>query len=363
MPAIALIPREVDRAFLLIGGTCVLLLVGITVAMVVFVIRYRRGKARTTSQVEGHLWLEITWTVIPTLIVTWMFFVGYEGFGLMRRVPPDAMVVQVTGRQWSWSFHYPGAGIDSTEMVVPVDQTVKVELTAPPTDVTHSFYIPDFRVKEDVVPGRTTYLWFKAERTGTYDVFCSEFCGKDHSKMLSRMRVLAREDFARWLATEQGKRYQPLVFEAIANPNHETFGPAGINVDTSSLYLTYCASCHGVNGDGSGLPGEARDFTTPADWKRSPKVTDIYRILADGVPGTQMRSFPNLSPWEKVASAHYVRHFLKTDAPTDTREDYDALVKQYGLDKIQPPKPALPIDEAMRLLVEKKQAPASAAAP
>jgi hypothetical protein len=124
-----------------------------------------------------------------------------------------------------------------------------------------------------------------------------------------------------------------------------------------------CQECHGPAGDGSGLPGQARNFTKPDGWKRSPKVADIYRTLMEGVPGTQMRPFPNLTPWERVALAHYVRSFLKGQAPQDTRPDYDALVKVYGLDKIQPPKQPLPIDQAMKLLVEDRNPPSTTPAP
>src|SRR3972149_2593765 len=103
MLAVPDITREVNYAFLMIGGVCLLLLAGVTIAMVTFAIRYRRSKARTTSQVEGHTLLEITWTVLPTLLVIWMFFVGYQGFGLITRVPDGAMVVEGTARQGSWA--------------------------------------------------------------------------------------------------------------------------------------------------------------------------------------------------------------------------------------------------------------------
>jgi len=360
--AVSDITREVNRAFLLIGGVCILLLIGITFVMIPFVARYRRGRSRTTSQVEGHLWLEITWTVIPTLIVTWMFFVGYRGFSMIRGVPRDAMLVQVTGRQWSWSFHYPDSDIDAAELVVPVNRPVRLELTAPPTDVNHSFYIPDIRVKEDVIPGRETHLWFKADRPGTHDIFCAEFCGKDHSKMLAQLRVLSAEDYTRWMKREQSKKYQPLFFEAITNPNLETFGPAGLNIDARALYQTFCASCHAAAGDGSGLPGQARNFTSPDGWKRSPKVTDVFRTLMEGVPGTQMRAYPNFTPWQRVALGHYVRHFMKPTPPADTRQDFDALVKEYELDKIQPPSQPLPIDQAMKLLIQEGTAPSTSPA-
>jgi len=363
MLAVSAITREVNYAFLMIGGVCLLLLAGVTVTMVAFVIRYRRSKARTTSQVGNHTLLEITWTTLPTLIVLWMFFVGYQGFGLIRSVPADAMVVEVTARQWFWSFHYPDANIDSNVLVVPVDTDVVAQLTAPANEVLHGFFIPDFRVKQDVIPGRKTHLWFRGDRVGTHDIFCSQFCGQGHSGMLSQLRIVSRQDFARWVQGQQMAKYQPLVFEAIVNPNLETFGPKGLNIASKALFLTFCASCHGPAGDGSGLRGQARDFTRLDGWKRSPKVTDICRTLTEGMPGSQMRPFLNLTPWERVALAHYVRYFLKTSPLPDTKTDYDALVKDYALDKIQLPKQPLPIEQAMKLLVEERRSQSATTAP
>lgn len=350
--AVSEITREVNRAFMLIGGVAIVLFLGVTLAMILFVVRYHRSRAPTTSQIEGHKWLEITWIVIPTLIVTWMFFVGYEGFGLMRQVPEDAMVVEVTGKQWAWSFHYPAEGVDSQEMVVPVGQPIKCELSAPRTGVIHSFYLPAFRIKEDVLPGRTTHLWFAAEREGNYNIFCAEFCGKDHSKMITVLRVVSPEAYRAWIKVQQMKRFQPLVFEAVTDPNHKEFGPDGLNIDAQALYGTFCASCHGVKGDGSGLPDEARSFQSLQDWKRSAKVGDIYRTLDEGIEGTRMRAYPNFAPWDRVALAHYIRAFIEDQPPADTQDDYDTLVQQYALDQIQPPKETIPIEKAMQRLVE-----------
>ena len=353
--ALSDITREVDRALLLLCVSCLILLAGITVAMIVLAVRYRRGSTRSTKQIHGHTWLEITWIIIPTIIVTWMFFVGFKGFFLMRDVPEGAMLVEVTGRQWSWSFHYPEEKLDATEMVVPVNTPVRVSLTAPVGDVVHSFYIPDFRVKEDAVPGMETHLWFEAEREGTYNIFCAEFCGKDHSKMLSLLKVVSEKDYDKWVRDQRAKRYQPLVFAAITDPNHPDFGPDKLNIDAKALYGTFCASCHGDAGDASGLPGIARDFRSPNDWKRSRKVTDIFRTVTEGIEGTQMRAYPNLTPWERVALAHYVRAFSSQPPPTDTEDDYAELVSEYELDKVQAPGDTITIDRAMEILSDESR--------
>ncbi len=347
------IAREVDRALLLIGGASLLLLAGITIAMVAFAFKYRRDKAKTTSQFTGHVWLEITWVIIPTLIVTWFFFVGYRGFAIMRRPPENAMLVEVEGKQWSWSFFYPEEKVGSSELVVPVDTPVKLLLTAPEDDVIHSFYIPDFRVKEDVLPGRQTSLWFESEREGDFNIFCAEFCGKDHSQMISMLRVVSDDEYEQWVRTTMMKRYRPLEYEALANSRHPGFGELGIA--TEALYASYCASCHAASGDGSGLPGLARDFTSAQNWKHERDVAGIFRALQEGVAGTQMRSFPNLSAWEKVALAHKVRSFMPGAPPETTREEYEALIQEYELDKVQGPRESIPVEQAIDALLEESQ--------
>jgi len=351
------ITRAVDQAFLLIGGVCLVLLAGITVAMVVFAIKFRRSRAKTTSQIGGHTTLEIVWTVIPTIIVMWMFYLGYGGFGLMRRVPKDHMVVEVAGKQWAWTFSYPNERVDSGEMVVPVSTPVLVKLTSPPEGVIHGFFIPDFRVKEDAVPGRTNYLWFKADQEGTHSILCTVFCGKDHSRMTTWLKVVSREQFEGWVRNQQLKKYRPLEMGAVMNPQDPGFGKDQLNIDRAVIFGVFCTSCHGAAGDGSGLPGQARNMTALKGWKRSAKVADIYRTLSEGIEGTQMRAYPNLTSWERVAMAHYVRSFSKEPLPQDTSEDYQALVNEYGLDKVQAPKKTIPIERAMQLLVKEAGSP------
>ncbi len=350
------IAREVDLAFMLIGGVSLMLVFGITAAMALIVLKYRRGKNPTTTQIEGHVWLEITWIVIPTIIVTWMFFVGYKGFVLMRNPPADAMEVKVTGRRWAWSFEYPDAGVSSTEMTIPVNTAVKAVITAAKDDVIHSFFIPDFRVKQDAVPGMETFLWIEPERTGDYNIFCAEFCGKDHSKMLSMLHVVTQEEFEAWIKAQIKKKYKPLEFAGVTDPDHPAFGPEDLNIDAEQLYGGYCRSCHGAKGDGSGLPGVARDFSKIKEWKKTPKVTDIYVTLMEGVDKTQMRPYPNFTPWERVALAHKVRTFIKDGLPADTEETYASLIKKYELDKMKGPKETIPIKKAMDLLANEAKA-------
>ena len=240
--------RVVDNVFLYILVICVFLLGLITFLMIYFVIRYRRERHPTPADIEGSTWLEITWTVIPTLIVLTMFYYGLTGFEFLKKVPEGAMVVNVMARQWSWLFQYEN-GIQDTKLTVPVGKPVKLLLRS--QDVIHGFYAPAFRIKQDVVPGMTNTLWFQPTEAGIYDVMCSQYCGLEHSHMLSKIIVLPQEEFTKWY---QGKGAEM----AVKGP------PPG-----SQLYqVKGCVACHSTDGSPrvgpsfKGLLGKKEEVTS-----------------------------------------------------------------------------------------------------
>jgi len=194
--------RVVDNVFLYILVICVFLLGLITFLMVYFVIRYRREKHPQSADIEGSTWLEITWTVIPTLIVLTMFYYGLTSFQFLKKAPAGAIVIKVIARQWSWLFQYEN-GIQDGELRVPVGKAVKLLLTS--QDVIHGFYAPAFRIKQDAVPGMETQLWFQPTETGTFDVMCSQYCGLEHSHMLTKIVVLPEEEFTKWYESKKEK--------------------------------------------------------------------------------------------------------------------------------------------------------------
>jgi cytochrome c oxidase subunit II len=186
---------EVDRVFLFILLISVILLLAITFCMIYFVIKYDRKKNPRATQIEGNTTLEIIWSVIPTILVLIMFYYGWIGFDVLRNVPKDAMVVKVIGRMWDWKFIYEN-GKETKLLNVPEGRPVKLLMTS--RDVVHSFFIPAFRIKEDVVPGMETYLWFQVNERGSYDILCTEYCGTGHSEMLSRVVVMPEKEFKVW---------------------------------------------------------------------------------------------------------------------------------------------------------------------
>lgn len=141
-----------------------MLLVGVTGVMLYFVVRYSRKRNPDPEDITENLLLEIIWTVIPTLLVLVIFWVGWKGFQYMRTVPPDAMLVKVTARMWSWSFQYENGKLSSV-LNIPVRRPVKLAITS--ADMLHSLFIPAFHVKEDAVPGMETHLWFLPDEVST----------------------------------------------------------------------------------------------------------------------------------------------------------------------------------------------------
>ena len=187
----------VDRAFIFIFAISFLFLIAITALMIYILIHFSRKKIKNPQQFSGNTTLEIIWTVIPLIIVLLMFYFGWVGFAPMRQVPTDAMPIKVVGRMWRWEFDY-GNGKISKDLVVPFQRNVKLNLVS--VDVNHSLFIPAFRVKEDVIPGYANYLWFRPIMKGTFDIYCSEYCGLAHSGMLAKAVVVDSLEFKKWLA-------------------------------------------------------------------------------------------------------------------------------------------------------------------
>jgi len=186
----------VDKTFWLILGSSVIMLLGITVTMIYFIVKYRRSANPNPAQIEGSVKLETLWTVLPTILVMVMFYYGWAGFKVMRDVPEGAMEVTVNARMWSWSFEYPN-GVQASELYVPTGQPISLKLKS--ADVIHSFFVPDFRLKEDCMPGRENTAWFETTRDGTFQIFCAEYCGDQHSKMLSKVVSMPEAEFDAWL--------------------------------------------------------------------------------------------------------------------------------------------------------------------
>jgi cytochrome c oxidase subunit II len=228
--------EQVDRLFFFVLTISVFFFFVILSAMTLFTFRYRRRDPSEVSHGSHHnTWLEITWSVIPGIIVAVIFVWGFLAYLNMRTPPDGAYEIQVIARKWSWSFVYPNGHVDS-DLHVPIDRPVRLVMSS--DDVIHSLFVPAFRIKMDLVPGRYTETWFEANRVGEYTLYCAEYCGTQHSTMLARVVVHPSGEFEPWL-------------EKAANLL-ETLTPVEAG---EVLYLRRgCAQCHSVDGSAKSGP-------------------------------------------------------------------------------------------------------------
>ncbi len=273
------IAGKIETSFLIVVGACVVLLVIVTVTMLVFLYKYNRKRHPVPDDIKENIPLEIIWTVIPTVLVIFMFYFGWVDFDYIRNPPRDAMNIDVISRQWSWTFRYEN-GKQSDTLRVPVGQPVKLTLTS--EDVIHCLFIPAYRVKEDCVPGLKTHLWFTANEAGAYNIFCTEYCGLEHSHMRSKLITMPVAEFTAW--------YQ-------SKPEMKA-GQKGLEL----LQTKGCLGCHTT--DGSPKVGPTfkglyqRKVTVVTQGKERMIVADeeyIKRSVLD--PGSDIaKGFPNIMP-------------------------------------------------------------------
>ncbi len=194
-----------------------LIVVPMFYSLIVF--RRRKGDDSDGQHFEGNYKLEMTWTILPLFAVLAFAFIGAGNLAEVRRADPDATVIKVTGRQWSWSFEYPEFGVTSDELHLVVGKQVLLQMTS--TDVIHSFWVPEFRVKQDLVPGRTTELRITPTLIGDkYKVRCAELCGTSHAYMEKPVIVTSQGDFDTWMGEQVA-----LASEAAQTPEGRGTGP------------------------------------------------------------------------------------------------------------------------------------------
>lgn len=251
--------ENVDGMFNAIMWLSIFCFVGITAAVVYFTIKYRAREGHKPEPSPSHNdRLEITWTIIPSIIVVFIFLFGWRGYLAMTTPPESAIDIQVNGQKWSWGFtHYNGT-TDNT-LHVPVNKPVRLLMTS--ADVLHSFYVPAFRVKQDVVPKRYTQVWFKATKPGTYRLYCTEFCGMDHSLMKTVVTVHEEGGYEKYLQDK---------YDEFLNSPPDVLGKMFYEQKG-------CIACHST--DGSPKAGGGPSFLGAYGTEQS--MADGSRVLVD----------------------------------------------------------------------------------
>jgi cytochrome c oxidase subunit 2 len=249
--------KEVDDAYYITLWICVGFFVLVVGAMIYFAIRYKRKRDdERTSPVDHNFRLEVIWSTVPAVLLVWLFYLGIKGYANAETAPNGAYEIHVTGQMWNWSFSYP-SGDSADELYVPVNRPVKLIMTS--NDVIHSFFVPEFRIKQDVVPGMYSTLWFTATATGDTAVECAEYCGDGHSLMLNTVHVLPEEEFDKFVANH------------LEDPAH----PLSPEVRGEKKYNSTCKVCHSI--DGTRVTGP----TFKGVWGRQETLEDGNTITVD----------------------------------------------------------------------------------
>lgn len=274
---------QVDAVFLFIAVVSLFFFLLVEGMLIYFAVKYRRRKgeeAAALSDVRSNLLLETVWVIIPSLVVIAFFYYGYVVFRDMRTPVPGAGDINVVARQFSYTFQYPDGRKAVNELRVPQGRPVKLVMMS--EDVIHGFFIPDYRIKQDILPGQYTTLWLSPDKAGTYDIFCTQYCGVGHSTMRAKLVVMPQAEYAWWAASggeeaglppaERGKRL----------------------VETSG-----CVGCHSLDGSpktGPTFKGIYDRKVALADGRTVAGDEDYMReSILD--PGAKIvKGFPNIMP-------------------------------------------------------------------
>ena len=265
---------KVDALYFYLSGVTVFFTLLIALAIIFFVIKYRRRSPHEVPRpIAGSHRLEMLWSVIPFVIAMSFFVWGTQIYFRNSRPPTDALEVYVVGKQWMWKFQHTTGQREINELHVPIGRKIKLIMAT--EDVIHDVYIPAFRIKADVVPGKYTTEWFEATKPGRYHLFCAEYCGMNHSGMGGWIVVMEPTEFDNWLSGSAAG-------QTTATSGHQLFQTLG------------CASCHGQNGEGGRGPALLGVFNSQVLLANGEKVRGDESYIRESI----------LSPQAKIAAGY-----------------------------------------------------------
>ena len=244
---------RVDALYIFMVMVSAIMTVLIFATLIVFAVRFRKRQGVKAEQIEGSQVLEVTWSTIPFAVFLSFFVWGAVLYFQERTPPQDATEVYAVAKQWMWKFEHAGGQREINELHVPVGRDVKMIMTS--QDVIHSFFVPAFRIKQDVLPGRYTTAWFHATKPGTYHLFCAEYCGTEHSGMIGWIVVMDPRDYQAWMTTGGGN-------QAMTDTGEKLFSDLG------------CVMCHRADTPGRG-PNLAGIYNKPV------QLEDGRSVIAD----------------------------------------------------------------------------------
>jgi cytochrome c oxidase subunit 2 len=266
---------------------CVLVIGG----FIYFAIKYKRQSENDkTGYITHNNILEFTWSFVPFVIFMVVFAWGWVLYNDMRTFPENSLEVHVTGQKWNWNFAYKSGKETVEEMVVPINQPVKLIITS--KDVLHSFYVPAFRVKQDAVPGRYTALGFTATQLGNFQVFCTEYCGEAHSSMLAKVRVVTQDEYEQWI--RQGDPYEGMSMAEVGQ----------------KIFSQRCIACHNSDGQAKVGPGFKGLWQSQRQFVKGEPVVADENYIRESI----------LNPMEKIVAGYEGRVMTSFAGQLDERE-------------------------------------------
>jgi cytochrome c oxidase subunit 2 len=279
------VAAEVDSVFIFILVITAFFFITTQGALIYFAIKYRHRKGQpdiATSNTISNRILEGIWIGVPSLAVAAIFVYGYTVWEDIRTVPQGAQEITVTARQWLYEFEYPDGRKSINEVRVPEGQAVKFNLTS--ADVLHGFYLPAFRIKQDAVPGRYTYVWLKAEKAGDYDIYCTQYCGVGHSQMRATLKVMPRDQYQQWYQQEVAAAGKVLPLS---------------DKGKAVVIKLGCLTCHSTDGSTKIGPTWKNLYESKVTLSDGTTVTADDNYIRESllVPGAQVvKGFPNVMP-------------------------------------------------------------------
>lgn len=261
--------------------------IAIPAVILFFIIKYHRSrKGRRTEQLDHSTAIEVVWTVIPLVLMLYIAYWGWEQYKIMIAEPKDAIEINVTGRQWVWNFQYTNGRQTMNEMVVPKGKAVKLIMTS--EDVLHSFFIPNFRLKQDVVPGTYTSINFIATILGEHKIYCTEYCGTSHSDMLGKVLVVEEKEYNNWLTTGN------LPAVSGVNKSQQKMSPVDKGKE---LYTSKgCIACHSTDGSPKVGPTWKGVFGHEVEMQDGSKVTVDENYLRESIENSNAKIVKGFAP-------------------------------------------------------------------
>jgi len=286
-----------DNLYLFLVWLSVFFFVLVVGGMLYFAIRYRKSVSPRAKYITHNHLIEVIWTVIPTVLLLAIFGWGWVVYSHMTQAPADAIEIRVIGKQWQWTFQYQDGRVLPGKLYVPVNKPVKLVMTS--EDVLHSFFVPNFRVKQDVVPGMYTSVWFQPTITGKHQVFCTEYCGSAHSLMLAKVIVL---DDKQWLSFSRGKEIEDDQIPAAGIGGMELASAEGSSAaqpvkltglaaqGKSLLEAKGCIACHSTDGSQKVGPSLKGVFGSEVELASGDKVNVDENYIRESIenPGAKL---------------------------------------------------------------------------